>query len=241
MRTEGPFWRTIAVYRIASLAYAALLLAGAGGYQRPVLGWLVIGVMALWTVATTFAYSVARSRTLLVIDMLVTMGCLLASPYVQGPGAGPAGVMPVTATWIGGPVLAWAVHGGRRAGALAAIVLAAIVLAAIVLAAIVLAAIVLAVADLRLRGFRAFDLTVPLNGARLAVQTPPDDGPRLTDRETEVLRLVAKGLSYKQIAERLVLSHRTVQNHVQNTLNKLQLHNRVELVRYAIERGLDET
>jgi len=63
--------------------------------------------------------------------------------------------------------------------------------------------------------------------------------PRLTERETEVLRLVAKGLSYKQIAERLVLSHRTVQNHVQNTLTKLQLHNRVELVRYAIEQGID--
>ena len=64
--------------------------------------------------------------------------------------------------------------------------------------------------------------------------------PRLTERETEVLRLVAKGLSYKDIAERLVISHRTVQNHVQNTLNKLQLHNRVELVRYAIEQGLDD-
>ncbi|MCX4389658.1 response regulator transcription factor [Micromonospora peucetia] len=64
--------------------------------------------------------------------------------------------------------------------------------------------------------------------------------PRLTDRETEVLRLVAKGMSYKQIAERLGLSHRTVQNHVQNTLGKLQLHNRVELTRYAIERGLDD-
>jgi DNA-binding NarL/FixJ family response regulator len=75
---------------------------------------------------------------------------------------------------------------------------------------------------------------------RLATQRPADDGPSLTDRETEVLRLVAKGLSYKQIAERLVLSHRTVQNHVQNTLTKLQLHNRVELVRYAIERGLDK-
>ncbi|WP_285708377.1 response regulator transcription factor [Microtetraspora sp. NBRC 16547] len=75
---------------------------------------------------------------------------------------------------------------------------------------------------------------------RLSTQAPPDDGPRLTDRETEVLRLVAKGLSYKQIAERLVLSHRTVQNHVQNTLSKLRLHNRVELARYAIERGLDE-
>ncbi|KQT94949.1 two-component system response regulator [Marmoricola sp. Leaf446] len=70
--------------------------------------------------------------------------------------------------------------------------------------------------------------------------TAGDDTPRLTDRETEVLRLVAKGLSYKQIAERLVLSHRTVQNHVQNTLRKLQLHNRVQLVRYAIEQGLDD-
>jgi DNA-binding NarL/FixJ family response regulator len=64
--------------------------------------------------------------------------------------------------------------------------------------------------------------------------------PRLSERETEVLRLVAKGLSYKQIAERLFLSHRTVQNHVQNTLRKLQLHNRVQLVRYAIEQGLDD-
>ncbi|WP_410538883.1 response regulator [Streptomyces sp. KL2] len=74
-----------------------------------------------------------------------------------------------------------------------------------------------------------------------APRRPDEPGaPRLTERETEVLRLVAKGLSYKQIAERLVISHRTVQNHVQNTLGKLQLHNRVELVRYAIERGLDD-
>ncbi|AKA03500.1 LuxR family transcriptional regulator [Streptomyces noursei ZPM] len=79
---------------------------------------------------------------------------------------------------------------------------------------------------------------------RLATEPAPatadePGAPRLTERETEVLRLVAKGLSYKQIAERLVISHRTVQNHVQNTLGKLQLHNRVELVRYAIECGLD--
>jgi DNA-binding NarL/FixJ family response regulator len=67
-----------------------------------------------------------------------------------------------------------------------------------------------------------------------------DDTPRLTERETEVLRLVAKGWSYKQIADQLVLSHRTVQNHVQNVLGKLQLHNRVELTRYAIEQGLDD-
>ena len=78
---------------------------------------------------------------------------------------------------------------------------------------------------------------------RLAVEPAggrPGGTPKLTERETEVLRLVAKGLSYRQIAERLVLSHRTVQNHVQNTLGKLQLHNRVELTRYAIEQGLDD-
>lgn len=67
-----------------------------------------------------------------------------------------------------------------------------------------------------------------------------DSRPTLTDRETEVLRLVAKGFSAKQIGTRLSLSHRTVENHVQATLRKLQLGNRVELTRYAIEQGLDE-
>ncbi|HEY0637258.1 MAG TPA: response regulator transcription factor [Pseudonocardiaceae bacterium] len=72
-------------------------------------------------------------------------------------------------------------------------------------------------------------------------RTEGDAGaPRLTERETEVLRLVAKGLTSRQIAQRLVLSPRTVENHVQSTLNKLQLHNRVELARYAIEQGLDD-
>ncbi len=67
-----------------------------------------------------------------------------------------------------------------------------------------------------------------------------DSAPKLTPRETEVLRLVAKGLTAKQVAERLVLSHRTVENHVQNTLSKLQLHNRAQLVRYAVEQGLTD-
>ena len=63
--------------------------------------------------------------------------------------------------------------------------------------------------------------------------------PELTERETEVLRLVATGMSSKEIAAELFISHRTVQNHVQNTLGKLQLHNRVELARFAIAKGLD--
>ncbi len=70
--------------------------------------------------------------------------------------------------------------------------------------------------------------------------SPPSPTDELTPRETEILKMVAKGLSYKQIADRLVVSHRTVQNHVQNTLRKLQMHNRVELTRFAIEHGLDE-
>jgi DNA-binding NarL/FixJ family response regulator len=70
-------------------------------------------------------------------------------------------------------------------------------------------------------------------------RTSFEDGhPTLTDRETEVLRLVAKGLTARQCAERLGLSHRTVENHVQNTFTKLQLHNRSQLVRYALEKGL---
>jgi DNA-binding NarL/FixJ family response regulator len=69
--------------------------------------------------------------------------------------------------------------------------------------------------------------------------TDRDRVPELTDREVEVLRLVATGMSYKEIAVDLGISHRTVQNHVQNTLGKLHMHNRVELVRFAIARGLD--
>ncbi|WP_233493986.1 response regulator transcription factor [Desertihabitans brevis] len=65
-----------------------------------------------------------------------------------------------------------------------------------------------------------------------------DQGPALTAREVEVLRLVAKGMAYREIADTLYVSHRTVQNHVQNVLRKLQLHNRVELALYAIERGI---
>jgi DNA-binding NarL/FixJ family response regulator len=77
---------------------------------------------------------------------------------------------------------------------------------------------------------------------RLAAEPLRHDGrdvPELSAREIEVLKLVATGMSYKQIGAHLFISHRTVQNHVQNTLGKLQLHNRIELVRYAIAKGLD--
>ena len=75
---------------------------------------------------------------------------------------------------------------------------------------------------------------------RIAQGPDSSSAPSLTERETEILRHVAKGLTAKQIAARLSLSHRTVENHVQATFRKLQVANRVELARYAIEHGLDE-
>ena len=66
-----------------------------------------------------------------------------------------------------------------------------------------------------------------------------EDEPSLTQRENEILKLVAKGYAYREIAEKLFISVKTVQNHVQNILTKLQLHRRYELMRYAIQRGLD--
>lgn len=67
------------------------------------------------------------------------------------------------------------------------------------------------------------------------------DEPELTARENEVLRLVAKGYTYKEIGEKLFITTKTVQNHVQNILTKLQLRKRYELMRYAIQRGLDRS
>lgn len=75
---------------------------------------------------------------------------------------------------------------------------------------------------------------------RRMAAAPDPDTPALSERETSVLRLVAKGLSARQIANKLAISHRTVENHVRTTLRKLRLENRVELARYAIEHGLAE-
>jgi DNA-binding NarL/FixJ family response regulator len=62
--------------------------------------------------------------------------------------------------------------------------------------------------------------------------------PHLTERESEVLRLVVEGLTARQIATRLVLSPRTVENHIQHVLRKVDVPGRAALVRYAILHGL---
>jgi len=65
-------------------------------------------------------------------------------------------------------------------------------------------------------------------------------GIRLTDRELEVLRLVATGMNNREIAKKLFISENTVKNHVRNMLEKLQLHSRMEAVMYAVREKLLE-
>ncbi len=66
---------------------------------------------------------------------------------------------------------------------------------------------------------------------------PPSEDP-LTEREAEVLVLVARGLSNQDIADRLIISERTVRTHVSNILSKLHLANRTQAALYALKEGL---
>ena len=66
--------------------------------------------------------------------------------------------------------------------------------------------------------------------------TAPED--KLTDRELEVLRLIARGYPYKQVARRLSISIKTVETHVSSVLRKLQLSSRYELTRWASDRRM---
>jgi signal transduction histidine kinase len=123
---QAPLWRAIAVFRFASLGYAAvLLIALRGDYSHRYWAWAVLGMMTAWTVASTVAYAdpARRTRTLLTADLVVTAAVLLSTAVVQYPRSTYDGVMPVTATWMAGPVLAWAAAAGLRAGILAALVL----------------------------------------------------------------------------------------------------------------------
>lgn len=69
-------------------------------------------------------------------------------------------------------------------------------------------------------------------------EQPSLPGPRLTDRELQVLRLVAKGQNNRDIGAQLYISENTVKNHVRNILEKLHLHSRMEAVVYAVREKL---
>ena len=92
MSLQAPLWRSIAVFRFASLAYAAILLA-----IRPIYyahwgwAWVVLAAMTAWTIASTIAYSVParRTRLLLAADLIVTVLALLSTALLQTPRRDP--------------------------------------------------------------------------------------------------------------------------------------------------------
>jgi signal transduction histidine kinase len=131
--SSEPLWRALAVFRFASLGYAMLRLGviDRGVYSRPGWAWAVIAVMTVWTIGTTVAYARPdrRTRLLLGLDLAVTAALLLSTAALQYPSALRHGVTPVTATWLAGPVLAWAVRYGRRAGLITAVIMSGCVLA----------------------------------------------------------------------------------------------------------------
>jgi signal transduction histidine kinase len=123
---EVPLWRALAVFRLAALAYPTLLMASNfRQYAHPFFGWMVIAVMAGWSGLTIYGYARPdwRRWPLLVADLVVTAACLLASPWVLGAGGHGRGVGSIPLAWIAGPVLAWAIAGGRRRGAVAALLM----------------------------------------------------------------------------------------------------------------------
>ncbi|SCL41213.1 Signal transduction histidine kinase [Micromonospora pallida] len=125
---EVPLWRAIAVYRVAALGYVCVvMLRDLDRYAHPLAAGPALAAMAGWTVVTAYAYArpARRGWPLLLADLGVVLGILLLSPWVVGRAALAAGVPALAVAWLGGPVLAWAVSGGRRRGAVAALVLGA--------------------------------------------------------------------------------------------------------------------
>ncbi|RLP97528.1 MacS family sensor histidine kinase [Micromonospora sp. CV4] len=125
---EVPLWRALAVFRFASLAYVlGLAVRDADRYAHPLAVAALVLVMIAWTVVTAIGYArpAWRRWPLLLADLAVVMAIVLATPWVVGRAALAAGVPTLGVAWMAGPVLAWAVSGGRRRGTLAALLVAA--------------------------------------------------------------------------------------------------------------------
>jgi DNA-binding NarL/FixJ family response regulator len=90
----------------------------------------------------------------------------------------------------------------------------------------------------RLAGFVLDAFAAPAGVAGMAVPSIDPELDALTQREREVLRLIARGYAYKEIAKELFISVKTVETHVSSVLRKLQLSNRYELTRWATDRRL---
>ncbi|MEO3773481.1 DUF5931 domain-containing protein [Micromonospora sp. B9E7] len=124
---EVPLWRALTVFRVASLAYVCVLaVRDVDRYAHPYAVGALILVMSAWTGATAIGYArpAWRRWPLLLADLGVVLAVVLATPWVVGRAALGSGVPTMGVAWMAGPVLAWAVSGGRRRGTIAALLVA---------------------------------------------------------------------------------------------------------------------
>ncbi|MFC4021601.1 MacS family sensor histidine kinase [Micromonospora sp. GCM10011542] len=124
---EVPLWRALTVFRLASLAYVCVLaVRDADRYAHPLAVGALVLVMIVWTGATALGYArpAWRRWPLLLADLGVVLAIVLATPWAVGRAALATGVPTLGVAWMAGPVLAWAVSGGRRRGTVAALLFA---------------------------------------------------------------------------------------------------------------------
>jgi signal transduction histidine kinase len=128
LEPTAPLWRALAVYRVAAFAYAGFLVVhNAGDYERPLLAWPALAVMAIWTVVAGFAYAnpARRRPPLLVADLLITAALLASSYVIVGRHGLEQGLPTIPVAWHVSPALAWALNWGRRGGIAAALAMGA--------------------------------------------------------------------------------------------------------------------
>jgi signal transduction histidine kinase len=121
-------WRAVAVYRVAALGYAAVLVGtNHDNYARVWLGWTLLAVMAGWTALTVASYSRPNGRrpAVLAADVAVAASMVLATLAVETSRRIDSGAPTLPAVWTAAAVLACAVAGGAAWGALAALVVSA--------------------------------------------------------------------------------------------------------------------
>lgn len=124
---DERLWRAVDVFRVLALAYAALVFALAEGeHVRAWLGWLILALLGVWTVAiAVWRRRVPPGPRLLTADLVIACAAVLATAAVDDRARIAAGAATLPAAWAASPVLAWAVLRGRRGGLAAAACVAA--------------------------------------------------------------------------------------------------------------------
>lgn len=122
----ASLWKGLAVLRFVLLAYAlAVNLVRWQRFDDPLIGWLTLTIIAVWTLLVTWAYDAPRRRRWLVLvaDLGVAVGALLVTPYVLSDDMLARHDFTLPTYWVAAPVLAWAIHRGWVGGALAGLVI----------------------------------------------------------------------------------------------------------------------